>query len=129
MARLKTDIWVYAWCRRVRAAGAFATIARKGAEEAGAVFVIVNRQDGSFDLLGPAPQAAFDDRNPADRLFCGLLSGVPEAEVNGRIDQETRFDSDLWLVEVEDRAGRAFVSVMDEGNGGDTDERFLSRRS
>ena len=49
--------------------GAIATVARRGAEEAGAIFVIVDWLDGTADLFGPAPQSALRQFKPADRLF------------------------------------------------------------
>ncbi|MGL4592631.1 MAG: DUF1491 family protein, partial [Aestuariivirga sp.] len=41
MDRLKTAIWVSGLLRRCQAQGLFGAVIRKGAEEAGAVFVIV----------------------------------------------------------------------------------------
>ena len=111
MIRVRTDYWVGALCRRVVAAGSFATVVCKGAEEAGAVFVLVNRLDGTFDLYGPAPQAWLDEAGPLERSFSGLLAGVSQAQVDERMEQERRFDTDLWLVEVEDRAGQPHVPV------------------
>src|SRR5262249_44238830 len=64
--------------------------------------------DGTADLYGPAPQAAFDEAHPADRAFSAPLKAqpAPEADVEAYLARETRFDSDLWIVETEDRAGR-----------------------
>lgn len=112
--RLKTDIWVSALCRRVQSAGAFVYLGRRGAAEAGAVFVAVLRRDGRIDLYGPAPQAAFDTAAPADRLFIRLMEGAAPAAVAERMEREQRFDSDLWLVEIEDGDGRPFVAVVDD---------------
>ena len=41
--------------------GIFGAVVRKGAEEAGAVYVIVNHLDGSCHLFGPAPGASHDE--------------------------------------------------------------------
>src|SRR5689334_24184130 len=71
--RLKTGIWVAAYLRRCNVEGIFAAVRRRGAEEAGAVFVKVNRLDGTGALYGPAPQSAFDEAQPADRLFVVLI--------------------------------------------------------
>ena len=49
--RLRTDFWVSALRRRAEAAGAFISIARRGAEEAGAIFVQVDRRDGALRPL------------------------------------------------------------------------------
>jgi hypothetical protein len=110
--RLKSGIWVAAFLRRCTIEGAFAAVRRRGAEEAGAVFIKVNRLDGTATLYGPAPQSAFDEARPADRIFTAALGGekpVPEADIEARLLREIRFDSDVWIVEVEDRAGRHFL--------------------
>lgn len=110
--RLKSGIWVAAYLRRCNVEGAFAAVRRRGAEEAGAVFIIINRLDGTATLYGPAPQSAFDEAQPADRIFVNMLAGatpVAEADVEARLTREIRFDPDVWIVEVEDRAGRHFL--------------------
>jgi hypothetical protein len=110
--RLKSGIWVAAYLRRCQIEGAFAAVRRRGAEEAGAVFIIVNRLDGTATLYGPAPQSAFDDAQPAERIFTAVLGSaapVPEADVEARLVREMRFDPDLWVLEIEDRDGRHFL--------------------
>jgi len=82
----------------------------------------VDRRDGSFDLYGPAPQSFFDD-NVTDRLFTLLAREVSEEANRKRIDQEVNFDSDLWLVDIEDREGRAFIETVPD----DSNPRFTSR--
>jgi hypothetical protein len=110
--RLRTDFWIAALRRRAEAAGAYVSIARRGAEEAGAVFILVDRRNGRCDLYGPAPQSVFDDARPSDRLFFPMLREQPEEEARGRMEREIRFDPDLWLIDIEDREGRAFVETV-----------------
>jgi len=109
--RLKSAIWVAAYVRRCHGDGAFAAVRRRGAEEAGAIFIKLNRLDGTAELFGPAPQSAFDDAHPSDRAFIRSFGEalVPEAKVEERLAREVRFDPDAWIVEVEDRAGRHFL--------------------
>lgn len=110
--RLKSGIWVAAYVRRCNSDNAFAAVRRRGAEEAGAVFIKVNRLDGTGTLYGPAPQAVFDEARPADRLFTAVLGGdkpASEADIEARLTRETSFDPDIWIVEVEDRAGNNFL--------------------
>jgi hypothetical protein len=110
--RLKSAIWAAAYLRRVSVEGAFAAVRRRGADEAGAVFILVNRLDGSVTLYGPAPQALFDEAQPSERLFTAVLGGktpVAEADAEARIAREIKFDPDVWVIEVEDRAGRHFL--------------------
>jgi hypothetical protein len=112
--RLKSGIWVSAYLRRCGVEGAFAAVRRRGAEEAGAVFIKVNRLDGTAELYGPAPQSTFDEAHPTDRAFSVCLKAQPaaEADVEAFLAREIRFDPDVWIVEVEDRAGRHFLDQV-----------------
>ena len=109
--RLKSGIWVAAYIRRCQVEGASAVVRRRGAEEAGAIFIKLNRLDGSAEIYGPAPQTAFEDSHPADRAFSPGLPAqpAPEADVEAYLTRQIRFDPDVWIVEVEDRAGRHFL--------------------
>ena len=87
-------------------------VRRRGADEAGAVFIMINRLDGTATLYGPAPQSVFDDAQPADRYFTIVLGRdgpVAEADIEARLQREIKFDPDVWIVESEDRAGRSFL--------------------
>jgi hypothetical protein len=110
--RLKSGIWVAAYLRRCNIEGAFAAVRRHGAEEAGAVFIKISRLDGTAKLFGPAAQSTFDEARPADRNFTILLGRdqpALDADVEARLAREIRFDPDLWIIEIEDRAGRNFL--------------------
>lgn len=115
MARVTSDFFVSAYVRRRNDAGRFTAVVRRGAAEAGAIFVKVARLDGTADLYGPAPQSLVEPTDPAvagGRLFEPLLVAVPEAETEERIARERRFDPDLWVVETEDRDGRSDLDVV-----------------
>jgi hypothetical protein len=73
--------------------------------------VIVDRLDGTADLYGPAPQSAFAESRPSERLFQLVLGRSDRPAVDARIASELRFDPDLWIVEVENRDGRAFLDL------------------
>jgi hypothetical protein len=108
--RLKSEVWVQAFMRRCSVEGKYCTIAARGAAEAGAVFIIVNRLDGRFHLFGPAPGPAFDDHG--DRRFVEELPfPATEADVPSLLARRKKFDSDLWIVEVEDRDGTAGLTA------------------
>ncbi len=110
--RLKSAIWVAAYVRRCHLEGAFAVVRRRGSEEAGAIFVKISKLDGTACLFAPAPQSAFDEARPGDRLFAPVTEEyVAEAEIETRLTREMKFDPDLWIVEVEDRAGRNFLDL------------------
>jgi hypothetical protein len=108
--RLKSEVWVQAFMRRCTVGGKYCTVAVKGAAEAGAVFIIVNRLDQRFHLFGPAPGPAFDENG--DRRFVEELPfPANEADVTALLARRKKFDSDLWVVEVEDRDGTAGIAA------------------
>ena len=112
--RLKSALWVAAYLRRCQVEGLYAVVRRRGAEEAGAIFVRIDRLDGSSDLFGPAPQSAFDATPVGERAFSPSLAEQPaaDASVEAYLAREMKFDPDIWIVEVEDRAGRNFLDVI-----------------
>jgi len=112
--RLKSALWVAAYLRRCQVEGVYAVVRRRGAEEAGAIFVRISRLDGTSDLFGPAPQTAFDAAPAADRAFSASLAAqpAPDAAVEAYLARELKFDPDIWIVEVEDRGGKNFLDVV-----------------
>jgi hypothetical protein len=113
--RLKTNIWVGAYLRRCQVAGVFSAVRRRGAEEAGAVFVKVATLDGNAMLYVPAPQTVYDDSRPIDRFFVPAAKEPQlETAVEERLAKEVRFDPDAWIVETEDKKGRHFLDLASE---------------
>jgi hypothetical protein len=112
--RLKSAIWVAAYIRRCHVEGAFAAVRRRGAEEAGAIFIKLNRLDGTAELFGPAPQSVFEEAMPSERSFSRCLgeAPVPDQKIEERLVREIRFDPDAWIIEVEDRTGRHFLDRL-----------------
>ncbi len=113
--RLKTGLWVAAYLRRCHVEGVFGVVRRHGAEEAGTVFVRISRLDGTSDLFGPAPQSAFDAAQAAARAFTPSFAAqpAPDAAVDAYLDRQVKFDPDAWILEVEDRAGRNFLDIVE----------------
>lgn len=111
--RLRADIWVSAYLRRCALEGAFAVLRRRGAAEAGAIFVKIDRLDGTAALFGPAPQSELKDGE--DRMFAKLHreEWIDTSEAERRLATEIRFDPDLWIVEAEDRQGRCFLDLVE----------------
>jgi len=112
--RLRSDIWVAAYLRRVAVEGAAAVLRRRGAAEAGAIWVKVDRLDGRAALYGPAPQSESGERG-IERLWQRVHSDewVAPEETERRVGREIAFDADLWLVEVEDRNGRCWLDLAE----------------
>jgi hypothetical protein len=102
--RLKTEIRVGAQLRRAAAAGAFATIARKGDPDAGAVAVklYLGARRARLYVEGRDEKGEVVWREP-------LGGQADESAVDAYLEKEIRFDRDLWIVEIEDREGRLFT--------------------
>ncbi len=104
MIRLKTAIYVQALIRRCEAAGASAFLIRHGAEEAGAILIKVNRLDGTCLVLSQA-------RRGEEAVWLRPLGdSSDEARAAEYFARQLRIDPDLWIVEIEDRQGRSFVT-------------------
>ncbi len=100
-----TDIWVAALIRRVELGGGFAVVARKGDARAGSVLVkVLNRSDGSAKLYAEAT------RGDGEQVWMRPAVSADEAELDQYISRAARIDPDLWVVEIEDRAGRHFLT-------------------
>lgn len=102
-ARLKTEIWVSAYCRRCHGANAPAFVTRKGDPDAGAVLIVIDRLDRTNRVYGRA-------RDGEGRLvFTPLTDWTDPLSAQDAVDRQVRFDSDLWVVAVESRTGEAFL--------------------
>ncbi|MGE3142567.1 MAG: DUF1491 family protein [Hyphomonadaceae bacterium] len=104
---LRTEIWAQALIRRAQSAGAFAAVARKGDKDAGAVLVKVATLDGRARLYAPARDGA------GERIWLDLSAGplgVEEQAVDAYAQKRGASDPDLWIIEIEDRAGRTFLT-------------------
>jgi len=112
--RLKSGIWVSAYLRRCQVEGVDAVLRRRGADEAGAVFIKISRLDGTAEVFAPAPQSAFDEARPADRVFAPALKmqPAPDSDAEAYLTRQIKFDPDIWIIEVEDRAGRNFLDKV-----------------
>jgi hypothetical protein len=98
--RLTAEFWVAAYLTRLRLADIPAFVTRKGDATAGSVLVKLNTLDGQARVF----QRSFDLMS-GERNWVVLAEG-PEADVDASIGKQAGFDPDLWVIEVEDRAGR-----------------------
>ncbi len=108
---LKPNIWVYALIRRAQIGAAYATLARKGDADGGAVLVKVLTLDGQAKLYVPIRDM------DGERIW--LPKGpMPEHEIDVLISKRVHTDPDIWVVEIEDRKGRHFIGepVEDEAS-------------
>ncbi|MGL4397672.1 MAG: DUF1491 family protein [Hyphomicrobium sp.] len=109
--RLKSEFWVKAYIRRCMVNDAAAVVVRHGDDDAGAIYIKISRLDGTAALFGPAP-AGLSDAD-YERRWVAHFDGAfcDDASISNALEKEQRFDSDLWIIEVEDRQGRHFLDA------------------
>ena len=113
MNRLKSRLWVEAFLRRNQSEGKFGAVLTAGADEAGAVYVAIHHLNGTYDLLGPPAGPSHSEIG--ERQFRKIFAKpVAWEEVRDHWQRQRKFDSDIWLVEIEDRDGLAGLSVLAE---------------
>lgn len=88
---------------------------KRGAADAGAIFIKIDHLDGTASLLAPAPSFAVLPQG-VDRQFARILSHVDAPDVEARMVREMKFDPDLWFVEIENRVDDALVEEIDIQN-------------
>ncbi|UTP38735.1 DUF1491 family protein [Phenylobacterium sp. LH3H17] len=102
---LSTDIWVAALIRRTELGGGFAVVARKGDARAGSVLVkVLNRAQGTTRLYAEAT------RGDGERVWMQPSLSDQEPELDRYIERAARIDPDIWVVEIDDREGRHFLT-------------------
>jgi len=110
VARLSARFWVDAYLARLRLTDIPAFVVAHGDDTAGAVLVKLNTLDGKAVLY----QRTIDPTT-GERRWHTLAQGG-EAEVDAVVARQRGYDPDLWVIEVEDRAGRHLLDT--EGLGG-----------
>ncbi|WP_069301534.1 DUF1491 family protein [Neptunicoccus sediminis] len=99
MVRVTAEFWVKAYLRRLALADIAAFVTARGDATAGAVLIKQTPLDGTATLY----QRSYDlDGN---RVWVTLSEGA-EQDVDDAVRRQRSFDPDIWVIEVEDRAGR-----------------------
>lgn len=101
MARLKTEIRVSAHLRRAQNGGAFAAILRRGDADAGSVWVILRQGTALF---------RYTEQMSMDGGRAWYRDGpFEEQDMSLRMNKAVDRDPDIWIIEIEDAQGRAFL--------------------
>ena len=112
MGRLPARLWIDALIRRASLAGASAFVLQHGDEERGDVLIKVVRLDGTAAAYAPSMNLE------GERIFLNLAVqgiGPDESAVDDYVRRAKARDSDLWIVEIEDKEGRTFLTEPVEG--------------
>lgn len=100
--RLKSKMLIQAALRQCMSLGIMATVVRSGDDDAGTVYLKINRLGPGFTILALA-------RDMDGGLSWRSRTGeepVPEADADAVLEKERRIDPDIWVLEIEDREGR-----------------------
>ena len=108
--RLKAGLWVKALIRRAWALDVPALMVRRGEESAGAVLIRMNsgplRAEGGGTVV--YARGLMADGHWGWRRASGAAP-LSHANADTYVERQTRFDSDLWVVEIEDGDLSRFV--------------------
>lgn len=104
--RLTARFWVDAYLARLRLMDIPAFVTAHGDDRAGVVWVKLNTLDGQAALFA----RRYDFMSDATRWDEVLRD--TDAAVETRLAAERRSDPDLWVIELEDRAGRHLLDEM-----------------
>ena len=107
---LSSDLWVSALIRRAQIEGANATVVKKGDARAGSV--IVKAYDTTTRTARLFTEAFGTD---GDRLWIQPVTSHSESELDAYIARQRGYDPDVWVVEIEDRQGRHFITETVQG--------------
>ena len=105
MIELKAKFWVDALVRRAETGFASAYVIRRGDEDAGTVLVKVVAADRLARLIVPAR-----DQNGTRVWQLYRKTPIPEPEADDYCRRRTENDPDVWIIEIEDRQGRHFLT-------------------
>ena len=107
MERLPARLWTDALIRRASLAGASAFVIQHGDDDRGDVLIKVARLDGTAAAYAPSMNLE------GERIFLNLAVqgvGPDEKAVDDYVRRAKARDSDTWIIEIEDREGRHFLT-------------------
>ncbi len=97
---LTAEFWVQAYIARLRLLEIPAFVVAHGDNTAGSVLIKLNTLDGNARVF----QRTFDLMSGTRKWV--VLADGEESEVDQSLARQRSFDTDVWVIEVEDRAGR-----------------------
>jgi len=108
VSRLRAEIWVAAFVRRLNSSGDFCVVSRRGDKDAGQVWVEVDHLNGNVSLYAPAPA------NPEakDRAFVTRIDQGQPSAVRERLALESDYDPDFWVISVETRKADIRLNIV-----------------
>ena len=104
-ARLRSELWVKAHIWKCSGQGIHATLSRKGDETSGVIIIKIYQSREACTVLAPTLRA------DGTRIWLRMTGEDPvaESEADDYIGRQVSFDSDIWVLEIEDTQGRHFL--------------------
>jgi len=102
--RLTAEFWVQAYLARLRLANIPVFVTARGDATAGSVIVKLNTLDGKAHAF----ERSYDIEG--NRVWITLSKGA-DGDVEASLARQRGFDPDIWILEVEDRAGRTLLDA------------------
>lgn len=101
--RLKSEIIIAAELKHAQTLGLFATIVHKGDNSAGQIYIIINKNNTEFILIGPPFGTSIDD--DGQRLWSFPLGEAPilQHKADEYLERIQKFDQDIYILEIEDK--------------------------
>ena len=110
---VKTEIWVKGHLRRCFAAGLTGVVARRGAAEAGSVFVKVTVAEGSARLVAPAAGPTYDEEGRRRWEFPLGRATLKQDDIDRFLDRQIAFDPDIWILDIDDPGGTGLLDMSE----------------
>lgn len=111
--RLTSAMWFAVFMRMEAARGAYVTVIKSGAQQAGALFIVEIINNNNLNLYGPAPQSFLDEPKDDDRMFECILVQKNQVDIDAYLEKQRNFDPDLWIIETESGSGDISFSLVD----------------
>jgi hypothetical protein len=103
--RLTPKLWVSSLVRRANLAGDIATIVKKGDETAGQVLLVARRRSGELQVF----TRTMNSRGSYSWTVAVQTNQEELGKVNEYLERQTRYDPDLWIVELDTENPERFV--------------------
>jgi len=101
---IPSGFWVSAFLHRVEQGGGFGYVTHRGDERAGAILIkYIDQLTRDVTLL----RAMFLND---EMVWIAPKDSADEADLDAYIVKQRGYDSDLWVIEVETRAGKTFLT-------------------
>lgn len=107
--RLKSGLWVSAYVRRLGSIPVAAVVTRRGDADAGAIFIKVNCLDGHAQVWRPALSMSIGENTERRWARAIAVAQPDESAADTYLARQAEFDTDIWIIEVEDREARHFL--------------------